>query len=123
VHSKCISGSAKPTRKIPPGRPPFVSTQRDKVLRLLRDAGARGVRREDLLYIHRWSQAGTRIHELERMGYVIEHILEPGQRMVTYRLVSEPLGLNPPQAKDENVTGNSRASEADDLPLFEQTQR
>jgi hypothetical protein len=83
------------TSKVPRGRPAFADTQRDKILELLREAGPRGVRREDLLYVRRWSQAGTRIHELEQQGYVIEHFLEPGQRFVTYRLVSEPASEKP----------------------------
>jgi hypothetical protein len=53
------------------------------------------VRREDLLYVHRWSQAGARINELEHMGYVIEHVSEPGEKFVTYRLLSEPSSEKP----------------------------
>ena len=79
----------------PRGRPVFADTQREKILELLREAGPQGVRREDLLYVYRWSQAGARIHELERMGYVIEHFLVPGERFVTYRLVSEPATEKP----------------------------
>jgi hypothetical protein len=43
--------------KIPRGRPAFAETQRAEILRLLREAGPRGVRREDLLYV---SIAGVR---------------------------------------------------------------
>lgn len=77
------------------GRPAFADCQRAKILQLLRAAGARGVRREELLYVHRWSQAGARIHELERMGYRIQHVLEPGEKFVTYRLMSEPASEKP----------------------------
>lgn len=120
--------------KVPRGRPAFSDTQRERILELLRKAGPRGVRREDLLYVHRWSQAGTRIYELERMGFVIEHVLEPGQRFVTYRLLSEPLVPQPlPNSERtpgaaagdwfQRETGKARQSEGDDLPLFGQVRQ
>jgi hypothetical protein len=72
--------------------PSHASAQRGDVLRLLREAKARsqGLRREDAIFTHRITQVGARVHELERMGYVIRHDLEPGARFVTYFLVSEP---------------------------------
>lgn len=126
----CSKGTtAISTIKVPRGRPAFADTQRDRILALLRKAGSQGVRREDLLYVHRWSQAGTRIHELERMGYVIEHALEPGQRFVTYRLLSEPIQPKPLTTFDkkpcagsgdwfERAADRERPRETDDLPLF-----
>ena len=76
------------TRRVPA----HASAQRDSVLRLLREAKARGqgLRREDAIFTYRITQVGARVHELERMGYVIRHDLEPGARFVTYFLVSEP---------------------------------
>jgi hypothetical protein len=79
------------------GPPGHTSAQRNDVLRLLREAKARGqgLRRDDAIFQHRITQVGTRIHELERMGYVIRHDLEPGARFVTYFLVREPGQENP----------------------------
>jgi len=72
--------------------PPHVSAQRDNVLRLLREAKARGqgLRREDAIFQYRITQVGSRVFELEKIGYCIRHDLEPGARFVTYFLVSEP---------------------------------
>jgi len=74
------------------GPPGHTSAQRNDVLRLLREAKARGqgLRRDDAIFQHRITQVGARVHELERMGYIIRHDLEPGARFVTYFLVSEP---------------------------------
>jgi len=71
--------NARPQR----GEPAFAASQRDKILKLLRDAGPVGVSREALIFEHRWTQAGTRIFELEQIGYVIRHDSRPGQRFVT----------------------------------------
>jgi len=72
--------------------PAHVSAQRDNVLRLLREAKSRGqgLRKEDAVFQYRITQVATRIHELEKIGYVIRHELEPGARFVTFFLVSEP---------------------------------
>jgi hypothetical protein len=80
------------SQKVPRGRPAFADTQRADILRLLRDAKARGdgVRRADLIFQYRYTQCGTRIFELEQQGYEIRHEMEPGHRYVTYFLVSEP---------------------------------
>src|SRR6266850_2984881 len=74
------------------GVPAHASAQRDTVLRLLREAKARGqgLRRDDAIFAHRITQVGTRIFELEHMGYIIRHEQEPGARFITYFLVSEP---------------------------------
>jgi hypothetical protein len=79
------------------GIPSHASAQRDDVLRLLREAKARGrgLRRDDAIFQHRITQVGTRIFELEKMGYVIRHEHEPGARFITYFLVSEPGQLKP----------------------------
>jgi hypothetical protein len=81
--------------RTPRGRPAFAASQREKILELLRAAGPRGVRREALIFQHRWTQVGTRIHELEQMGYRIRHEVRPGERFVVYVLESEPLELRP----------------------------
>jgi hypothetical protein len=105
------------------GIPAHASAQRNDVLRLLREAKARGqgLRRADAIFQHRITQVGARVHELERMGYVIRHDLEPGARFVTYFLVSEPAEEKPlpdyrskqrPLSKDwyEQATGRKRPS-------------
>jgi hypothetical protein len=80
------------SQKVPRGHPPFADTQRADILRLLREAKGRGdgVRRADLIFQYRYTQCGTRIFELEEQGYEVRHEIEPGQRYVTYFLVSEP---------------------------------
>jgi len=72
--------------------PAHASAQRDEVLRLLREAKARGqgVSRADLIFQYHYTQCGTRIFELERDGYKIEHRQIPGQCYVTYFLLAEP---------------------------------
>jgi hypothetical protein len=122
------------------GAPAHASAQRDDVLRLLREAKARGqgLRREDAIFTYRITQVGSRIFELERMGYSIRHDLEPGARFVTYFLVSEPEREKPlptylPRGADPNQrtfanspdwyerqTGQERPSSVpvDPAPLF-----
>ena len=83
------------------GRPTLAASQRDKILALLKQAGSEGVRREDLIFQYRWTQAGTRIFELEQMGYKIRHESRVGERLVVYVLESEPLKLKPlPEGRD-----------------------
>src|SRR5579859_7542891 len=92
---------AAPVERIGRGRPTFAASQRDKILALLKQAGSEGVRREDLIFQHRWTQAGTRIFELEQMGYKIRHESRSGERLVVYVLESEPLELRPlPEGRD-----------------------
>lgn len=81
--------------RTPRGRPAFADDQRSKILDLLRRAGPRGIRRDALIFEHRYTQCGTRIFELEQQGYVIRHESRPGERYVTYVLESEPLELKP----------------------------
>ena len=123
------------------GVPHHVSAQRDDVLRLLREAKVRGqgLRRDDAIFQHRITQVGTRIFELEKMGYTIRHVQEPGARFITYFLISEPEQEKPlpryePKGPDsrqskfadspdwyETQTGKPRPiqqPQADDLPLF-----
>jgi hypothetical protein len=82
-------------RKISRGRPAFADSQRQKILELLRAAGPRGVSREELIFGYRWTQCGTRVFELEGMGYKIRHESRPRERLVFYVLESEPLKQQP----------------------------
>lgn len=77
--------------------PSFADSQRSEILELLRAAKMRGegVRRADLIFQYRFTQCGSRVFELEKEGFEIEHRQEPGQRYVTYFLVSEPDHLKP----------------------------
>lgn len=72
------------------GVPSFASTQRDEVLRLLREAGPIGVSRAFLIFDLHLTQCGTRIFELEQAGYTIEHRSVPGETYVRYVLRAEP---------------------------------
>jgi hypothetical protein len=74
------------------GVPTFADSQRDHILKLLREAKARsqGVRKSDLIYVHHYSQAGARIFEIEAQGAVILRQKEAGEKYVTYFLVREP---------------------------------
>jgi hypothetical protein len=59
---------------------------------------------------------GTRIFELEKMGYLIQHEQEPGARFITYFLVSEPEQPKPLpayQAKGPDPSQFSFANSAD----------
>jgi hypothetical protein len=90
------------------------SHQCDHILCLLREARDRGqgVNKAVLLFQYRYTQAAARIFELEKQGCVIEHRSIPGERFVTFFLVSEPAPKpEPPQWKDRpRPTG---------LPLFD----
>lgn len=79
------------------GAPDFAHAQRDEILRLLREAKDRGegVDKVYLIYERHFSQAAARIFELEKMGYVIRHETRPGQKYVSYFLVSEPAQEKP----------------------------
>ena len=108
---------------IPRGRPAFADSQREKILQLLQQAGPAGVPREDLIFKHKYTQAGTRIFELEEIGYVIRHESRPGRRFIVYVLESEPRQLKPVREFDwyEKQTGKQRPEPLDsiaDLPLF-----
>jgi hypothetical protein len=136
MNPKRKSSSAQ---QISRGRPAFSDTQREEVLEMLRAAGQRGISRAVLIFDKHFTQCGTRIFELEKMGYVIRHDLEPGARFVTYFLVSEPEKEKPlptyqPRGADprQRTFANSSdwyvkehgprpgsASPASGLPLFE----
>ncbi len=130
-------------QETPQGTPAHASAQRDVILQLLKAAKAcgRGVDRAYLIFERHFTQCGTRIFELEQMGYVIRHETRPGQRYVTYFLVSEPAEEKPlpayqPKGRDKRQsafvgssdwftqeTGRERPKEPRPSlgPLFERT--
>jgi hypothetical protein len=114
--------SPSQTRKIHRGRPAFAASQREKILELLRAAGAQGVSRATLIFEHRMTQCGARVDELKRQGCVIESFLLHGETYVRYRLTSEPLELQQPApiAAGRYERGHGRRpSQTGGLPLFD----
>lgn len=63
-------------------------TQRNKVLRLLRQAGSNGVSSYEFTYTHHIKQAPTRIWELKRLGHIINE-RPADQKSVRYILVKD----------------------------------
>jgi hypothetical protein len=116
----------KPTRKITRGRPAFAETQRDEILRLLREAGPVGVSRATLIFEHHFSQCGARVDELKSQGYVIESELREGAKYVRYILKGEPLDAGPLPDRSQKTgdwfvesTGRERPKQMPDYgPLF-----
>jgi hypothetical protein len=72
------------------GVPAFADGQRESILKMLRAAGSQGVSKEVLLFENHWSQAATRIFELEQQGFEIKHVRRDGERYVRYVLQGEP---------------------------------
>jgi hypothetical protein len=113
--------------KIPRGRPAFAETQRQEILRLLREAGPSGISRAELIFERRFTQCGARVDELKRQGYVIESEQREGERYVRYVLKGEPLELRPlserpPKTRDwfAESAGRERAKETPNYgPLFD----
>ena len=108
------------------GRPAFSDSQRDKILELLRAAGSQGISREELIFHHQWTQCGTRILELEKMGYVIRSDDRGGRYPTWYVLEGEPLDLKAiPDDTDwyTHVTGRPRPPQTTGLPLFDAEQK
>src|SRR5712692_70378 len=68
-----------------------VENQEAKIALLLREAKVRGegVSKADLIFQYRYTQCAARIFSLEKRGWVIAHRQIPGQRFVSYFLVSE----------------------------------
>jgi hypothetical protein len=83
----------KAARKISRGRPAFAETQCGKILRLLREAGADGVSRVELIFERHMTQCGARIFELQKMGYLIRSEDRGGPYPTWYVLESKPLEL------------------------------
>ncbi len=109
------------TEKVLCGRPAFAASQRDQILKLLREAGPRRVSRPDLIFNHRFTQCGARIDELKHSGFVIESGLGEGAHYVHDVLKSDP---RPDQDGDQSgdwyepQTEGPRPRATDDLPLF-----
>jgi hypothetical protein len=124
------------------GAPSFSNDQRTKILELLREAGPQGVKRETLIFERHFTQCGTRVFELQKMGYDIRSEQRGDDRYVTYVLYGEPAQEKPlpthlPKGPDprpgtlansvdwfERATGKPRVvvpekSTTDDLPLFD----
>jgi hypothetical protein len=80
-----------------PGPPANVESQRDFVLRILKEAASSGVNKDDFLQGRgrcngrRVTQPQARLHELTKMGYVFESKTLPGDAFTTLYLKSEPL--------------------------------
>ena len=122
----CSSGDPPvKVKKIQRGRPDFAATQPDEILRLLREAGPRGVSKAYLIFEKRFTQCGARVFELQQMGYAIRSEQRDGERFVTYILEGEPLQLKPlPPGADwyTRQTGKPRPTEPAPGPLFSQTE-
>jgi|SRR5215469_8895025 len=104
------------------GRRAFCDSQRDKILELLRAAGAQGVSREELIFRYHWTQCGTRIFELQKMGYVIRSEDRGGRYPMWYVLEGEPLDLKAIPGETDwytHVTGKPRPEQQTGLPLFD----
>jgi hypothetical protein len=112
--------------KIRRGRPAFAATQRQEVLRLLREAGPVGVSRKELIFERHFTQCGARVDELKRQGFVIASELREGERYVRYVLLGEPLALKPITERNRGdwfveSTGQSRPTQTATCgPLFSQ---
>lgn len=105
--------------KIPRGQPAFAESQREAILDLLREAGADVVSHADLIFNHHYSQCGTRVFELQKIGYVIRSEMRDGDRHVTYVLESEPGSPNKPGNLSESDYAKREREERDRaMPLF-----
>lgn len=94
----------------------MIETQRQKVLRLLRQAGDFGVSSYDFTYKHAVKQAPTRIHELQKLGHGII-TKKHDTRSVKYFLIydAEPVIVKP---KYEIITGKNGAPLAKQITMF-----
>jgi hypothetical protein len=96
MQSKCKQTSRK---KQGPSRacPVFGESQRNEILSMLRRAGPAGVSRAFLIFEKHFTQCGSRIFELQRMGCAIRSEDRGGRYPTWYLLESEPLELRPRQ--------------------------
>jgi hypothetical protein len=91
------------------GRPPCAASQRQEILRLLREAGATGVSRAEVIFTRHMTQCGTRIFELQKMGYIVRSENRGGRYPTWYVLASEPSDPRPLpsfERKQESVSGD-----------------
>jgi len=77
-----------------------MTTQRNKVLQLLRNAGQSGVSSYEFTFTHHIKQAPTRIHELKKMGFNI--ISKPKDNTVIYVLLEASQVTTQPVIQPEN---------------------
>jgi hypothetical protein len=101
-----------------PGRPSFAGDQAAKILELLREAGARGVSKELLIFQCGFTQCGARVFELEKRGFKILHEMRPGDRYVTFVFKSEPDEPDRDEKSDADFFEDRRGT---GLPLFDLT--
>jgi hypothetical protein len=87
-----MQSQCKHTSKKKQGPPRgFGDSQRNEILTLLRQAGPAGVFRSFLIFERHVTQCGTRVFELQKMGYVIRSEDRGGRYPTWYVLESEPL--------------------------------
>ena len=70
-------------------RPKFTGEQAGKILALLREAGSKGVSKRHLIFDLHYTQAAARIHELEKIGFIIRHEKRPGDGYTWFVLEKE----------------------------------
>jgi Helix-turn-helix domain len=121
VQPQSSSLPPKRARTIPRGRLLFAETQRDEILRLLREAGTAGVSRAELIFKRRMTQCGVRIDELKHAGFAIRSEERENELYVRYVLDGEPPEPKPlPGDTDwyRHFVGKPWPRETDNLPLF-----
>ena len=74
-----------------------LTTQRNKIIKLLQEAGEQGVRSFTFTYNHNIKQCPTRIFELKKLGFNI--ISKPFKNSVIYILSNLPIGHIPDVTK------------------------
>jgi hypothetical protein len=106
------------TMRVERGGPPaHAETQRERVLQILRHAGARGVRRDTFIYEYRVTQPGARVSELQQEGFMISSAkAHPEDEFVTYYLRSEPAVRKYVPRYTKKQTGHPRRSLAPTKP-------
>ena len=75
------------------GCPAFGESQRNEILSMLRQAGPAGVSRAFLIFEKHFTQCGSRIFELQKIGCVIRSEDRGGRYPIWYVLDGEPLPL------------------------------
>lgn len=84
---------------------------------MLRDAGPDGVSRSELIFGKHFTQCGTRVDELKRLGYVVESVQREGERYVRYVLKAEPETPHRPRTYKQHEFFEGRRKTG--LPLFD----
>jgi hypothetical protein len=102
-------------------RPAYAASQREEILRLLQEAGPRGVLRADLIFNRHFTQCGARVDELKQEGHIIRSEQRGGRYPTWYVPEREALSeANSGNGGDwyERQTGEPRPRATDDSPLF-----